>query len=247
MTLIQFQCKHQFATGFRLDIEFESSHGVTALFGQSGSGKTSVLNIIAGVIRAQEALVRLGDRVLCDAQSGIYLQPERRHVGFVFQDHLLFPHLSVTKNLNYGYRRRQSDRKGKTPNQKRAVDFDRVVNVLELKDLLHRFPRNLSGGEKQRVAIGRALLSEPDLLLMDEPLAAVDDALKDRVLSYFEKVIDEWSIPTLYVSHNQSEVHRLAEWVVVLNSGKVQSHGKPEKALASNMAQKPDPNQPSKA
>ena len=96
MTLIQFQCKHQFATGFQLDIEFESSHGVTALFGQSGSGKTSVLNIIAGVIRAQEALVRLGDRVLCDAQSGIYLQPERRHVGFVFQDHLLFPHLSLT-------------------------------------------------------------------------------------------------------------------------------------------------------
>jgi molybdate transport system ATP-binding protein len=207
-----------------LDIAFDAQHPVMSLFGPSGSGKTSVLSIIAGFLQPQSGKVRLGDRLLFDAAAGIWVASQKRHVGFVFQDHLLFPHLTVESNLRYGARRR---RRGS-----RMVEFARVTEVLEMGELLERYPASLSGGERQRVALGRALLSGPELLLMDEPLASLDAPLKSRILTYLERVIDAWSIPTLFVSHGQGEVRRLAGWVVVIDRGKVVACGKPEDALA---------------
>ena len=152
------------------------------------------------------------------------LPPEKRHVGVVFQDSLLFPHLTVEGNLRYGQRRR--DKRG------RMLDFARVVEVLEIGPLLQRSPRNLSGGERQRVALGRALLSGPELLLMDEPLASLDAPLRDRVLSYLERAVAEWNIPTLFVTHAQAEVRRAAQWVVLLEKGRLVGTGTPEDALS---------------
>lgn len=225
MSLLSFACRHRFDTGFELDVAFETSHAVTSLFGPSGSGKTTVLSLIAGITGPQNGRIRLGNVLLNDPSAGIQVAPERRRIGYVFQDLLLFPHLSVESNLRYGQRRR-----GRT----RGVDFARVVNVLELGELLQRYPRNLSGGERQRVALGRALLSGPDLLLMDEPLTALDAGLKSRILTYLERVVREWRIPTLFVSHGQGEVRRLADWVIVLENGKVVASGVPEDALAQD-------------
>ncbi len=149
--------------------------------------------------------------------------PENRHVGVVFQEALLFPHLSVERNLRYGERHRRRPR--------RTVAFSRVVEVLELGPLLPRYPPNLSGGERQRVALGRALLSGPELLMMDEPLASLDDPLKGRILSYLERAVAEWDITTLFVTHGQAEVRRVAEWVVVLENGRVLCAGPPDQAL----------------
>lgn len=232
MNRLSFQARHRYPSGFQIDVRFESDHQVTSLFGPSGSGKTSVLRMIAGIVRPENGAIRIGERTLMDTSARICLSPERRHVGFVFQDHLLFPHMTVTKNLCYGRNRRRSYRRGRDRFGRRNVEFDRVVEVLELGELLDRRPRNLSGGERQRVALGRALLCAPDLLLMDEPLAAVDEELKLRVLSYLERVVDEWSIPTLYVSHNQAEVHRLADWVIVMQAGRVIGTGTPAEALS---------------
>jgi len=224
MSALSVQCQHVFPAGFHLEVAFSAEHPFTALFGPSGSGKTSVLNSIAGFLRPQKGLIRLGDRVLLDTDRGICLPPEKRHVGVVFQDSLLFPHLTVEGNLRYGQRRR--DKGGRAP------DFGRVTEVLEIGPLLARFPRNLSGGERQRVATGRALLSGPDLLLMDEPLASLDSSLRDRVLSYLERAVAEWNIPTLFVTHAQAEVRRAAQWVVLMERGRVVGAGTPEDALS---------------
>jgi molybdate transport system ATP-binding protein len=223
---LSFQCRHRFGPGFALDAAFETAAQVTALFGPSGSGKTSILYTIAGLVRPEAGHVLLGDHVWLDTAHGVCLKPERRHVGFVFQDHLLFPHLSVERNLMFGRRRDRG--------RSKAIEPRRVIEVLELGDLLSRYPRNLSGGEKQRVALGRALLSGPELLLMDEPLAALDEGLKDRVLSYLERVVAEWHLPTIYVSHNAAEVRRLADRVVVLDQGRVSQCGSPEVVLLAN-------------
>jgi molybdate transport system ATP-binding protein len=147
------------------------------------------------------------------------LPPEARRIGYVFQDHLLFSHLRVRRNLLYGWRRR--------PWTARPVDLARVVEVLELGDLLERWPHTLSGGQRQRVALGRALLCGPELLLLDEPLASVEEVLKRRVLDYVEQVLQEWRIPTLYVTHNPADVRRLAQEVIVLRDGKVEALGGP--------------------
>lgn len=211
MNLLHFNCQHHYASGFELNAAFETGSGVTALFGPSGSGKTTVLGLIAGTLRPRRGHVRLGDRVLVDTANRIWLPPERRQVGLVFQDHLLFPHLSVRDNLEYGRKRRPS----------RPVDFGRVVEILELGELLGRYPATLSGGQKQRTALGRALLRGPELLLLDEPLTALDSELKERILFYLERVLDEYRLPTVYVSHDRADVGRLAERVVVLRGGKV--------------------------
>jgi molybdate transport system ATP-binding protein len=203
----------RYPSGFTLDAAFITSSDITALFGPSGSGKTSILSIIAGLRRPHAGLVRHGSRVLFDSAQQISLAPQARRIGYVFQDQLLFPHLTVQGNLMYGWRRRRQDA--------RPVDFQRVVQVLELNELLARMPYTLSGGECQRVALGRALLCGPELLLLDEPLASLDQALKDRVLDYVEQVLKEWRIPTLYVSHDAGDVRRLAEDVVVVEAGKV--------------------------
>lgn len=223
MSLLEFACRLAYPSGFRLDAAFRTDAATTALFGPSGSGKTSVLSALAGLRRPQAGHIALGGRVLFDSVAGVNLPPEARRVGYVHQDYLLFPHLRVRENLLYGWRRRGRG----APD----VGFDRVVQVLELADVLARLPHTLSGGQRQRVALGRALLSGPDLLLLDEPLAAIDEALRQRVLEFIEAVLREWRLPTLYVTHNADEAARLAEWVVVLEAGRVRSAGRPADVL----------------
>lgn len=226
MSWLKFHCRHRYASGFELDVTFQADRQVVGLFGPSGSGKTSVLSVIAGWLRPQQGRVVLGEQKLLDTQMGVEMAPQRRRVGMVFQDHLLFPHLSVESNLRYGLNRRRA--------AKRAIDFARVVEVLELGDLLARPPGNLSGGERQRVALGRSLLSGPEALLLDEPLTALDQPLKERILIYLDRVLSQWQIPTLFVSHIAADVRRLAEWAVVLDQGHVVASGPPAEVLAAD-------------
>lgn len=226
MNCLEFRCRHQYASGdsgqngFVLDLEFATSRRVNALFGPSGGGKTTVLSLVAGFLRPSQGLIRFTEppRVLTSTSDSSHILAERRGIGFVFQEHRLFPHLTVENNLRYGERR---------PGRKITVAFSRVVEVLELEPLLHRYPRQLSGGESQRVALGRALLSAPELLLMDEPLASLDEPLKQRILTYLERVVAEWDLPVLFVSHSQADVRRLAEWVVVVDKGRLVTSGTP--------------------
>ena len=213
MNRLSFHCSHRFASGLAHDVQFETEAQVTALVGPSGAGKTTVLYMIAGLLRPDFGLIQFGDQTWLDTRRGIDLSARERHVGFVFQDHLLFPHLSVERNLMYGRRRRGG--------RGSPIEPARVIEVLELKELLNRYPRNLSGGEKQRVALGRALLSGPQLLVLDEPLASLDEALKDRILTYYERVMAEWHVPTIYVSHSAAEVRRVASWAVFIERGQV--------------------------
>jgi len=203
--------------GLDLDVAFEAPAGVTSLFGRSGAGKTTVINAVAGLLRPNTGRIVLGDKVLVDTAAGICLPARKRHVGYVFQEGRLFPHLDVRANLGYGPRvaRRPLD----------PVAFARVVEMLGIGHLLARRPAALSGGEKQRVAIGRALLADPTLLLLDEPLAALDEARKAEILPYLERIRDEAGVPMLYVSHSAAEVARLATTVVVLDGGKVRRVG----------------------
>jgi molybdate transport system ATP-binding protein len=223
MSLLNFQCQHRFPGGFELDVSFEVDRPIAALFGPSGSGKTSILSAIGGFLRPQSGKIHLADQLVLDTAAGVSLAPERRRLGIVFQDHLLFPHLNVEANLRYGQRRRR---------RRRSIELSRVVDVLEIGPLLRRYPHNLSGGERQRVAVGRALLSGPELLLMDEPLVSLDSALKTRILAYLERVVSQWNIPVLFVTHSQAEVRRLAQWVVILKGGHVVTAGPPDEALA---------------
>ena len=185
-------------------VSFRSVSGLTALFGPSGSGKTSILNMIAGLLTPDRGRIVVGGELLFG--DGVDLPPEARHAGYVFQDARLFPHLKVRANLLYGARRGVG-----------ALGLDEVVDLLGLGALLGRWPRTLSGGEAQRVAIGRALLSSPRFLLLDEPLASLDQARADEIMSMIERVRDELKLPILYVSHNRAEVDRLAASVVAIH------------------------------
>jgi molybdate transport system ATP-binding protein len=202
---------------FHLDVAFAAEAPIVGLFGRSGSGKTSVINAIAGVARPQKGSIRINDALLLDTERRIDVPPDRRRVGYVFQDALLFPHMDVEANLTYGQRLR--------PRGERYIDEARVVELLGLGGLLRRAPGALSGGEKQRVAIGRALLAQPRILLMDEPLAALDVPRKGEILDYIERLRDEVSIPIVYVSHSVAEITRLADTVVVLSEGKCTAAG----------------------
>jgi molybdate transport system ATP-binding protein len=202
---------------FALDARFESEGHLTALFGRSGSGKTSLVNIIGGLIRPDEGRVTVDGETLVDTRAGILVPRHRRRVGYVFQEGRLFPHLSVRANLLYG--------QWFTPAARRYETLKRVVELLGLEALLDRRPGSLSGGEKQRVAIGRALLASPRLLLMDEPLASLDEGRKQEILPYIELLRDVTRIPIVYVSHSISEVTRLATTVVVLSGGRVAAAG----------------------
>ncbi|MBN9034680.1 MAG: molybdenum ABC transporter ATP-binding protein [Rhizobiales bacterium] len=209
---------------FSIQAAFESAGRLTALFGPSGSGKTTLINIIGGLIRPREGRVVANGRTLVDTANRIYVPAYRRRVGYVFQDARLFPHLSVRSNLNYG--RRFAGRGVGT------ADFNAVVALLDIGHLLLRAPASLSGGEKQRVAIGRALLSNPHLMLMDEPLASLDDARKAEILPYIERLRDEARVPIVYVSHSVAEVTRLATDIAVLDRGRLAAFGPTADILA---------------
>jgi molybdate transport system ATP-binding protein len=203
--------------GFRLQAAFSSGAAVTALFGRSGCGKSTVLNLVAGLLRPDRGRIAVGGRVLFDSEAGVDVDPEKRRVGYVFQDGLLLPHLSVRQNLLYG--------RFFTPPAERWADFDRIGTLLDLAPLLERRPQKLSGGEKQRVAIGRALLASPRLLLMDEPLASLDAGRRGEILYYIERLRDEVRVPILYVSHEIEEVVRLAGHMVLLSEGAIAASG----------------------
>lgn len=203
--------------GFTLDVAFAAPPGITVLFGRSGSGKTTIVNAVAGLVRPQAGRIAVGDWVLLDSVRGLCLPPHRRRLGYIFQDTRLFPHLSVAQNLRYGA--------WFAPRDARREDFGRVVDLLGIAHLLDRRPGALSGGEKSRVAIGRALLSAPRLILADEPLASLDEARKAEILPYFERLRDEVAVPILYVSHSATEVARLATTVVVIEAGRVTRQG----------------------
>jgi molybdate transport system ATP-binding protein len=202
---------------FHLAARFTTPPGVTALFGRSGSGKTTLVDIVAGLIRPQHGRVAVDGQTLVDTERGVFLPSHRRRIGYVFQDSRLFPHLSVRRNLLYGsWFARESGGA--------ASDFAGIVELLGVGALLERQPDSLSGGEKQRVAIGRALLAHPRLLLMDEPLAALDEARRAEILPYIERLRDI-GVPILYVSHSVAEVARLATTVVLLADGTVTAVG----------------------
>ena len=208
--------RHRLGT-FSLEASFASDGGVTALFGRSGSGKTSMIRIIAGLTRPDHGRVIFDGTTLADADKGIFIPRHRRRFGYVFQEARLFPHLNVRQNLNYGRWFAQKT--------ERSENVDHIVDMLGIGSLLERRPAKLSGGEKQRVAIGRALLSSPRLLLMDEPLAALDEARKAEILPYLERLRDETKIPIVYVSHSVAEVARLASSVVVMQDGRIEAMG----------------------
>jgi molybdate transport system ATP-binding protein len=207
---------------FRLAASFEAGEGVTALFGRSGAGKTSVINAIAGIVRPDRGRIDINQHTVFDAGRGIDVPTPKRRVGYVFQEGRLFPHLSVRQNLNYA---------GLFSRGMPEAEFDRVVELLGLKELLDRRPGNLSGGEKQRVAIGRALLSSPRLLLLDEPLASLDAHRKNEVLQYIELIRDEVKVPIVYVSHAVEEVVRIADTVVLMSAGRVLAVGPAEDVM----------------
>jgi molybdate transport system ATP-binding protein len=198
---------------FEIAATFRADPGITVLFGPSGAGKTSILDLIAGILTPARGRIAVDGQVLFDSAARINVPPERRRVGYIFQDARLFPHLSVRGNLLYGYKL--------TPLETRYAELDHIVEVLGIGALLTRAPLSLSGGEQQRVAIGRAILASPRLLLMDEPLASLDEARKQEILPYIERLRDELKIPILYVTHLASEVERLADVVVEIAAGRV--------------------------
>jgi molybdate transport system ATP-binding protein len=201
----------------QISVRFQAARGATALFGPSGAGKTSVVNMIAGLLTPDRGSITLDDRTLFDAATGIDVKPYRRRIGYVFQEGRLFPHLSVRQNLDYG--RRMS----RHPHD--AAEFERIAALLDIAPLLDRRPGKLSGGERQRVAVGRALLMRPLLLLLDEPLASLDAGHKREILPYLVRLRDDAGIPMVYVSHLAAEVRRIATTVVRLDAGRVVSTG----------------------
>ena len=204
--------------GFALDVDLHlPGRGVTALYGHSGSGKTTCLRCIAGLERAEEGFVQINDEVWQDSRTGLFVPPHKRALGYVFQEASLFAHLSVRANLEFGLKR--------IPRAQRRVDMAQASELLGISHLLDRHPQHLSGGERQRIGIARALLTSPSLLLMDEPLAALDSKRKGEILPYLERLHDELDIPVLYVSHAQDEVARLADHIVLLSDGKALASG----------------------
>ena len=210
-------CVHRQLAEFTLQINVTCTYPVTAIFGPSGCGKTTLLNLISGLMRPDSGQISIDNTILFHAEKGIDLPPEKRRIGHVFQDDLLFPHLTVRQNLLYGYQ-------FLAPSE-RKFHPDAIIDLLELNTLLDRLPNLLSGGERQRVALGRAILTSPRLLIMDEPLTALDQELKDRIMPYLRHIRTDLGIPMLYVSHAIGEILQLTGQVIVLNRGQVLAHG----------------------
>jgi molybdate transport system ATP-binding protein len=222
--MIQARLKLSYS-GFALDVDLQlPGRGVTALFGHSGSGKTTCLRCIAGLEQAEEGFIQVNDEVWQDSSKKIFVPPHKRAIGYVFQEASLFPHLSVLANLEFGLKR--------IPKKQRRVDMAHATKLLGIGHLLDRHPQHLSGGERQRIGIARALLTSPKLLLMDEPLAALDSQRKNEILPYLQRLHDELDIPVLYVSHSQDEVARLADHIVLLSEGKALASGPIGETLA---------------
>jgi molybdate transport system ATP-binding protein len=217
---------------FTLDVRFTSQGRLTALFGQSGSGKTSLVNIIGGLTRPDRGRVVVNGTALVDTAAGIFVPAWRRRIGYVFQEGRLLPHLTVRQNLTFGRRFR--------PAAEHTIPLDDVIDLLGIGKLLQRRPGRLSGGEKQRVAIGRAFLSSPRLLLMDEPLAALDEERKEEILPFIIRLRDEYDIPIVYVSHSLTEVSRLANAIAVLRGGRLLAFGDPAEVLSRAELVPPD-------
>ncbi|RKS17119.1 molybdate transport system ATP-binding protein [Pseudomonas sp. WPR_5_2] len=211
--------------GFALDVDLQlPGRGVTALYGHSGSGKTTCLRCIAGLERAERGFIQVNDEIWQDSDKNIFVAPHKRALGYVFQEASLFPHLSVLANLEFGLKR--------IPKHQRRVDMAHATELLGIGHLLDRHPQHLSGGERQRIGIARALLTSPKLLLMDEPLAALDAKRKGEILPYLQRLHDELDIPVLYVSHSQDEVARLSDHIVLLSDGKALASGPIGQTLA---------------
>ena len=210
---------------FALDVAFQTQARVAALFGPSGAGKSTIIDILAGLVRPSVGRVAIGDEVLLDTKAGIFVPAHRRRIAVVFQDALLFPHLSVRQNLAFG--------RWFAPKAARRMDVAPIVETLGIGGLLDRWPRTLSGGERQRVGIARALLASPRLLLMDEPLASLDEVRRYEILRLIERLRDATAVPILYVSHSVEEVGQLADEVIALDSGHVVAQGPPAQAFAA--------------
>ncbi len=210
---------------FTLEIDATLTQRVTAIFGPSGSGKTSLLELIAGLRRPATGTLSLDGRTLSDATTRHFAPPQNRAIGYVPQDGALFPHLSVRANLLYGLKSAHTS----AP----AWTLEHVVDVLEIAPLLDRSPRALSGGEKQRVSLGRALLASPRLLLLDEPLASLDRPLKQRLLAHLARIRDEFSVPMIYVSHAEEEVRSLCDEVLLISQGRIAQRGAPSQVFTN--------------
>jgi molybdate transport system ATP-binding protein len=202
---------------FSLSAAFTSEGRVTGLFGASGAGKTSLVNMIAGLLKPDRGVIVLDGETLDDTDAGVHVPPYLRRIGYVFQDARLFPHLDVSQNLDYG---RRMNRLANDPAQR-----TRVTNLLDIGGLLDRRPGQLSGGERQRVALGRALLSKPRLLLLDEPLGSLDEGRKEEILPYLVRLRDEANVPMVHVSHDAAEMHQLATQIVMLRRGRLAAFG----------------------
>jgi len=211
MRVLQVSIQKQLEA-FALQVSFVlASHGITVLWGASGSGKTTLLQCLAGLLRPDAGRIACREAVWFDAERGVCLAPERRRLGYVFQDVRLFPHLSVRSNMLFGRRFRGPS----------GVSFEDVVGLLGLGRLLHRTPSDLSGGEKQRVAVGRALLACPELLLMDEPLTGLDRGKREEIMAYVKAIPERFGVPILYVTHSDAERRFLADRVLNLEDGKL--------------------------
>jgi molybdate transport system ATP-binding protein len=210
---------------FRLDVEFMAASGVTILFGHSGSGKTTCLRAVAGIVTPDEGRISLDDRLYFDSASGVNLPIQQRRVGFVFQDYVLFPHLTAEQNIAYGIRAGEnSGGLSKAAKRERARE---LLALLGIEYAARQYPRELSGGESQRVALARALASEPAIVLLDEPLSAVDAKTRARLLAEIRATQQRTGIPFLYVTHNVAEVVEIGDHVIVLDEGRVILQGSP--------------------
>ncbi|MCW8915994.1 MAG: molybdenum ABC transporter ATP-binding protein [Magnetovibrio sp.] len=220
---LKIDIRHK-AGDFGIKAKIEAQPGITTLFGKSGAGKSSIISMIAGLVQPDSGRITIGEEVLFDSSQNINRAPENRNIGYVFQDARLFPHMNVRQNLSYGLGRMEADQ--------RQPQFDAVVTLLGLENLLTRKPLKLSGGEKQRVAIGRALLSNPAVLLMDEPLASLDAARKSEILPFIENLAQEFALPIIYVSHAVEEVVRLSDSLVLISEGHVAAQGTVEALMS---------------
>lgn len=207
-----------------IDAKFNVNKGITALYGPSGAGKTTIINMIAGLLNPDNGKIKLSEKTIFNFKKNINLKPEQRRIGYIFQDPRLFPHLNVIKNLKYGM--------NYVPKTQRIIEFDSIVDLLGIKNLLDRKIINLSGGEKQRISIGRALLTSPDLLLMDEPLSSLDDSRRHDILPFLSNLCKNLDIPIIYVSHNIQEILYLAETLIVIGNGKTRAVGSVEETLS---------------